>query len=128
MAERKIATPHPHADTQPFWDAANAGKLLLKKCQACGKLHYYPRARCPQCLSDKTEWVEAVGRGKIYTFAIVRTGPVPYVTAMVTLDEGITMLTSIVDCDMDRLAIGQAVRLVFKPSEGGQAVPMFTPA
>jgi uncharacterized OB-fold protein len=57
----------------------------------------------------------------------MRRVPVPYALAYVTLDEGVTMMTNIVDCDLDKIKIGQAVRLVFKPSEGGPPVPMFTP-
>jgi uncharacterized OB-fold protein len=57
----------------------------------------------------------------------MRRVPVPYALAYVTLDEGVTMMTNIVDCDLDAIRIGQRVRLVFKPSEGGPSVPMFTP-
>ncbi|MGH7102311.1 MAG: Zn-ribbon domain-containing OB-fold protein [Acetobacteraceae bacterium] len=53
--------------------------------------------------------------------------PVPYAIAYVTLQEGPTMLTNIVDCDFNALRIGMNVRLVFKPTAGGAALPMFTP-
>jgi len=53
--------------------------------------------------------------------------PVPYALAYVTLDEGVTMMTNIVDCDLDAIRIGQRVKVVFKPTEGGPPVPMFTP-
>jgi len=58
----------------------------------------------------------------------MRRAPVPYAIAYVTLAEGPTMMTNLVDCDLDAIKIGQAVKLVFKPSEGGSPVPMFTPA
>lgn len=65
----------------------------------------------------------------IYSYSIMRRGvPIPYCIAYVTLDEGVTMMTNIVDCDLDRVRIGQAVRVVFKTSVGGVAVPLFTPA
>ena len=73
-------------------------------------------------------WQEASGRGTVYTYSVMRRAPVPYCIAYVTLAEGPTMMTNIVDCDLDTVRIGQAVRLVFKPSEGGPPVPMFTPA
>ncbi len=129
MAEpRKIAAPAPDAETKPFWDAAGEGKLLLKRCRACGEVHYYPRAICPFCFSADTAWIAAAGRGVIYSYSVVRRGPSRYAIAYVTLDEGVTMMTNIVDCDVDHLAVGQNVRLVFRPSEGGPPVPMFTPA
>ena len=104
-------------------------RLLIKYCAACGDYHHYPRAICPHCFSDRTEWREAKGTGAIYTWSVLRRGvPVPYCIAYVTLDEGVTMLTNIVDCDLDAVRIGQRVRVVFKPSAGGPPVPMFAPA
>jgi len=126
--ERKIASPTVTPDTQPFWDAAAAGRLLVKRCTACGEAHHYPRPLCPFCGSDRTEWREASGRGSVYSYSVMRRAPVPYALAYVTLDEGVTMMTNIVDCDLDAIRIGQAVRVVFKPTEGGPPVPMFTPA
>jgi uncharacterized OB-fold protein len=126
-AERKIPAPEANPETRPFWEAAAAGRLLIGKCPACGKPHYYPRAICPFCGSAPTEWVAAAGRGIVYSYSVMRRLPVPYALAYVTLDEGVTMMTNIVDCDLDAIRIGQRVRLVFKPSEGGPPVPMFTP-
>ncbi|MGB7542453.1 MAG: OB-fold domain-containing protein, partial [Burkholderiales bacterium] len=106
---------------------AREGQLLLKRCTACGELHYYPRAICPFCSSERTEWVSAEGYGRIYSFSVMRRAAQPYAIAYVTLNEGITILTNLVDCDLDRLRIGDPVRLVFKPAEGGEMIPMFTP-
>jgi len=102
--------------------------LMIGKCNACGKVHYYPRAICPFCFSDRTELQQASGNGTVYTYSVMRRAPVPYAIAYVTLAEGPTMMTNIVDCDLDAIRIGQPVRLVFKPSDGGPPVPMFTPA
>ena len=125
--ERKIQAPQPNLETKAFWDAAAEGKLMIGKCTACGAVHYYPRAACPYCLSDKTELQQASGSGTIYTYSVMRRAPIPYAIAYVTLQEGVSMMTNIVDCDLDAIKIGQAVRLVFKPSDGGPPVPMFTP-
>jgi uncharacterized OB-fold protein len=122
-----IAAPPVNPETKPFWDAAAAGKLLIKKCASCGEFHYYPRTLCPFCFSDKTEWYAASGRGTVYSYSVMRRAPVPYAIAYVTLEEGVTMMTNIVDCDFDSIRIGQKVRLVFKASDGGPPVPMFTP-
>ena len=128
-SERTIPAPEPNPETKPFWDAAAEGKLLIKRCRACGEAHYYPRALCPHCFSAETAWQEAKGEGTIYSYSVVRRGAsVPYAIAYVTLAEGVTMMTNIVDCDLDTVRIGQRVRVVFKPSEGGPPVPMFTPA
>ena len=125
--ERKIQAPQPNLETKAFWDAAAEGKLMIGKCTACGAVYYYPRAMCPVCFSDKTQLQQASGNGTIYTYSVMRRAPIPYAIAYVTLAEGPTMMTNIVDCDLDKIRIGQAVRLVFKPSDGGPPVPMFTP-
>jgi hypothetical protein len=126
--ERTIIAPSPFPETMPYWEAARQGKLLLKHCAACGADHFYPRALCPFCFSDRTEWREAAGTGTIYSFSVMRRAEVPYAIAYVTLAEGPTMMSNIVDCDLDTIRIGQPVRVVFKPADNGQLVPMFTPA
>jgi uncharacterized OB-fold protein len=128
MAERTIPAPPMNPEVQPFFDAAKQGKLLVKRCAACGEFHHYPRAICPFCGSDRTEWKEASGRGVIYSWSVLRRVTPPYALAYVTLAEGPTMMTNIVDCDLDAIRIGQAVRVCFKPTEDGPPVPMFTPA
>jgi hypothetical protein len=127
-AQRTIPAPPVTPDTQAFWDAAAQGRLLIKTCTSCRQIHYYPRAICPGCGSDATEWLQASGRGTIYSYSVMRRVPVPYAIAYVTLEEGVSMMTNIVDGDLDAIRIGQAVRVVFKPTEGGPPVPMFTPA
>ena len=129
MSERKMPAPPVTPENKPFWDAAAEGRLLYKRCEACGEPHYYPRALCPFCLSDRTVWVQSAGNGTIYSFSPMRRGtPVPYAIAYVALDEGCTMMTNLVDCDFDALAIGQRVKVTFRPSEDGAPVPVFAPA
>ena len=127
-AQRKIPAPEPSPETQAFWDGAAQGRLLIKKCRSCGEVHYYPRALCPFCGSDATEWQAAAGTGTLYSYSVMRRAEVPYAIAYVTLDEGITMMTNLVDCDFDRLKIGQRMKVVFTPTDGGAPVPTFTPA
>ena len=124
MTEGRAMT---HAENQPFFDAAREGKLLIKRCLDCNELHYYPRALCPFCASARTEWLAAQGRGTIYSFSVMRRTQPPYAIAYVRLEEGVTVLTNLVDCDFDRLRIGDAVRVVFQP-KGEEIIPMFTPA
>ena len=125
--QRKIAAPVANVETRAYWDAANAGKLLVKTCRSCGQAHFYPRALCPFCFGE-TDWTETNGEGEIYSFSVMQRAPEPYTIAFVKLDAGPTMMTNIVDCDFGAIRIGQRVKLVFKPAENGQNVPMFTPA
>ena len=126
--ERVISAPVVTPEIAPYFEAAGQGKLLVKYCTDCNKYHAYPRALCPFCFSDKTEWREASGGGRIYSYSVLRRGvPVPYVLAYVTLDEGVTMVSNIVDCDFDKVRVNDRVRVVFKPSDGEWQVPVFTP-
>jgi uncharacterized OB-fold protein len=126
--DRKIPAPTPGLESQAFFDAAKDGRFLIKRCKACGKPHWYPRAVCPFCASEETEWVESPGKGAIYSYSVMRRAPEPFALAYVTLAEGPTVLANIVDCDFDALAIGQAVTFTFKPAENGTPVLMFKPA
>ena len=127
--ERKLADPMLNVGDERYFEAAKEGKLLLKKCASCGQVHHFPRGICPFCFSSKVDWVEAKGTGTIYSYSVSRrAGPVPYCIAYVTLDEGVTMMTNIVDCDLDTVRIGQKVKLTFKASPNGTAIAMFTPA
>jgi uncharacterized OB-fold protein len=125
---RKIPAPAINPENKAFFDAAAEGKLLIKKCDSCGRSHFYPRAICPHCFSDKTAWLEAKGTGTVYTWSVLRAVQDPYCIAYVTLEEGVTILTNIVDCDLDKVTVGMKVKAVFRPSEAGAPVPMFTPA
>lgn len=122
-----IGAPDSNPETKPFWDACAQNKLLVRRCVKCKKTHWYPRQLCPFCFSD-CEWIEASGKGKIYSLSVMERAPTPYVMAYVTLAEGTTMMTNIVDCDFKALKIGQDVTLKFVKSENGPPVPMFAPA
>ncbi|KPK56103.1 MAG: DNA-binding protein [Thiotrichales bacterium SG8_50] len=127
VEERTITAPPANPENARYFEAAGKGVLLVGKCNDCGEYHFYPRVMCPHCFSDQTEWVSAKGSGTVYTYSTMRRGvPAPYTIAYVTLDEGVSMMTNIVDCDTDALRIGDRVRLVFKTAEDGTAVPMFT--
>jgi uncharacterized OB-fold protein len=124
---RRIYPPAVTPETKRFWDAASEGKLLYGFCVACNEPHYYPRSLCPFCFSDKVEWREASGKAAIYTYSIMHRSPTgPYVIAYVTLAEGPSLLTNIVDSNFTAIKIGAAVKLVWKPSDGGPLVPFFS--
>ncbi len=126
--DRPWPAPQIYPDNAAFWEGTAAGELRVKHCDACGQPHWYPRSQCPLCMSDRTRWQAASGLGEIYTFSVCRrVGPQPYAIAYVRLDEGVTMLTNIVDCDLDTLRIGQRVQLVMKAATDGSMLPMFRP-
>ena len=125
---RTIPSPQPNPETEAFWAAAGEGRLMIGTCTSCGKAHWYPRSICPHCFSDQTELKEAAGTGEIYTISVMKRSKIPYAIAYVTLAEGPKMMTNLVDTDLDAIEIGQKVKVVFKETEDGPPVPMFTPA
>ncbi|PZU06484.1 OB-fold domain-containing protein [Sphingomonas sp.] len=129
LADRtNIVDPPVTAESQVFWDSADTGRFLLKRCPSCGRHNWYPRDPCPFCPSPVTDWVEGAGTATIYTYSHFARAPQPFVAAYVRLEEGPLMMTNIVGCDPGTLAIGQPVTLAFQRSVGGFAVPMFRPA
>jgi uncharacterized OB-fold protein len=128
ISTRKIPAPAVNVESKPFWDAAAEGRFLIKRCTACHKAHWYPRAICPFCFSDKTVWEASPGEGVIYTYSVMYRSPTgPYAIGYVILDEGPAVLTNFVDCDLKALAIGQKVKVRFQATEGGPPAPVFSP-
>src|SRR6202023_3269893 len=124
----KYPTPQGNPETKHFWEQTVEGKLLIKRCTACGEAHYFPRSICPFCFSDKTGWEETSGEGEIYTFSRMRkSANGPYAIGYVTLKEGPSLLTNFVDCVMDKMKIGQEAKVVFTTTDGAP-LPFFTPA
>jgi uncharacterized OB-fold protein len=125
--------PTPTTDSTPYWQASNAGKLVIQRCVACGRHQFYPRAFCTSCLAPHPEWVESSGLGRIYSYTICRipghpsmATKVPYAIAMIDLDEGVRMLTNIVDCDIDKVALGARVKTCFERINDEFNLPQFT--
>ena len=121
--------------TRPYWDGVEEGRLLLQQCGACGASQHYARPVCVRCHSSALEWREASGRGRIYAYSVVRRAPnpafqaiVPYVTAIVELEEGPRVFTNVVDADPEALAVGQPVTAVFREGPEGLRLPYFRPA
>ena len=134
---KEIAHPRPFADweTRGYWEGCARHELVLQRCGACGVVRHRPRALCPECHSDDTRWFEATGRGTVHTFTVTHQNQapafrdaVPYVLAYVDLEEGVRLLTNIVDCDPQQVTIGMPVKVDFADLEGGTAVPRFRPA
>jgi uncharacterized protein len=124
--------------TQPwsekFWEGTKEGKLLIQGCNDCKSKIFYPRKFCPECWSANLGWIEASGKAKIHTFSTAYSmvepkfmDELPYTIAYVDLDEGIRMMTRIVDCKPEDIKFDMAVEVVFQ-ERGGYFLPYFRPA
>jgi uncharacterized OB-fold protein len=128
--------PAPDPATHEYWEAAKKGELHMPKCTDCGKFHFYPRTLCPHCGSVKLDWQRCSGRGVVYSFTVVHRAPspafesdVPYVVAVIALEEGPHLMSSVINMAPDAVRIGQAVQVSFKDTGNGEVMlPVFEPA
>ena len=127
--------PRPTPETEAFWKGCRKQELLLQRCVDCSEFQFYPRIACATCSGDKLEWVKAGGQGKVLTFTIVRrpvseayAADVPYVVALIRLDEGPTMMSNIIQCDPETLQIGDPVQVLFENWSEDVSIPQFRPA
>jgi uncharacterized OB-fold protein len=130
-----IPSPPTTPWSAPYWEAARQGRLIIQRCHACEQYVFYPRRVCPFCFEDALDWVEATGRGEVYTYSVVENNApsafvdkMPYVIAVVILDEGVRLMSNIVECDPGRVHCGMAVEVTFAPVSGDVTLPVFRPA
>lgn len=125
-SDQLLQDPILNPGDEAYFEGTAKGKLLLKKCLDCGKVHHYPRAICPFCWSDKLEWQEASGNAEIYSFSTTHRGEgAPYCIAYVTLEEGPKILTNIVDENLEKIQIGLKVKLAFQKTVNNFFMPVF---
>ena len=132
---KPVPVPQPESDF--YWEKAKQHQLWLRQCNACGRAYFYPRDICPNCFSRDTTWVQSAGRGTLHAFAVVHRGPtpafrddVPYVAAIVELEEGVRLPTNLVDVEPDpaRIQVGMAVEVVFDDITEAISLPKFRPS
>ena len=123
--------PDPDATERPFYEAAAEGRLMIQECGACGHRQFYPRAICTACGAEPG-WIEASGRGEIYTFTVVRQfhappfkEELPYVVAMIALEEGVQMFGTVTDVAPEDARIGMPVEAYAVRVEEGIALPFW---
>jgi len=127
-----LPQPSPNGDSLPYWNATGERRLVIRHCKACGAKHFMPRHLCPTCWSDQLEWVESKGSGTVHSFSIVHRAPspafaakVPYVIAMIDLDDGPRMFANVVGPSALDVTIGDRVKLTFEERGDGAMLPQF---
>ncbi len=124
-----LPVPRETELSKPHWEACRRGELLVQQCQDCSAYIFTPEFACTQCLGDRLEWVTSSGKGTLYSFTVIHRPQrpefeVPYVAAIVELEEGWHMLSNIVDCDIDKVQVGLPLQVCFVP-RGDVVLPMF---
>ena len=125
--------PRPTSMSQPYWDGCREGELRVQRCNDCQTHVFIPQPACTSCFSEALEWVATSGRGSVYSYTIVHRPQrpqfkVPYVVAIVELEEGFHMLTNLIGVDPDTVRIGMAVEAEFVERSEAITLPYFRPA
>jgi uncharacterized protein len=127
--------PSPTPITAPFWAGLKEGRILVQNCQDCGGWVFYPRSHCSHCLSDRLEWRQVTGAATLYTFTITRqpTAPhfadeVPQLLAVVELEGGIRMTTTLVNVAESDIRVGMKLVPCFDPVSDEVTLLRFQPA
>ncbi len=134
MADYSKPLPLPSPESEPFWAGARDHKLLMQKCASCGEFWFPPGTICPHCGAQEFSWAETSGRGRVFTFVTFQRlynkawdGELPYVVAIVELEEGPRMLTGLTGIDAAEVVCDLAVRVVFDDVTPEVTLPKFTP-
>ena len=134
--EQRAILPVSQPESDYYWDQAASGKLVVQKCTDCSEAQFYPRVLCTSCGSKNLEWIESTGRGTLFTFAIVHQPPakefvdqVPYVAAIVELEEGVKMPSQVIGIEPtpEALRIGMPLEVVFEKLTADVSLPKFNP-
>jgi uncharacterized OB-fold protein len=125
-----IPKPVLDGDSKQYWEGLKKRELWVQQCNDCNQHIFYPRSICPHCFSEEINWVKSVGMGKIYSYTVVHRaiGPfkeqVPFVVAIVELDEGVRMMTRIKE-DSQQISIDQKVKIFFENVDEDLTLPYF---
>lgn len=118
--------PQPNAVTRRFWSSCKDGRFEFQRCTACGHAQFPPRLACAACHATVLDWQASAGRGEVYSFTVVHRAPldsfkadVPYMIAIVALEEGVRAMMNLRDADPATVTIGMPVEVFFEPTDDG---------
>lgn len=131
---RDAILPNITEENAPYWRSAREHSLKLPYCADCSRFFYPVQSRCPRCLGSELDWRKVSGRGRVYSWINVHQvyhpsfeSLVPYITAVVELEEGPRLVTNIVNCESGRIKVGLKVRVVYKDLNDECALVQFEP-
>jgi uncharacterized protein len=130
----RLDLPVTDTESAPFWEAARRKVFLIRRCNSCGQPHFYPRPFCPTCWSGDLSWEEAHGTGTLYAYSTVYftdlspfNERLPYVAAIVELDEGPRLMSNVVECELSELAVGMPLEVTFRQETNTITLPLWRP-
>jgi len=134
MEKRERPAPIVNTWARPFWDAAKEERLIIQQCDDCGKHVFYPRIACPHCAMGSLKWVEASGKGMVYSYTVVEANApsaflddMPFVVAVIRLEEGVQLLSNVIGCDPHSVECDMPVEVTFEKLNEEFTLPKFRP-
>ncbi|MGB9628742.1 MAG: Zn-ribbon domain-containing OB-fold protein [Thermodesulfobacteriota bacterium] len=134
MSNYKKPLPNMNDDNKEFWAGCKVHQLRFQRCQSCGHVRWPPSLFCPLCFSKETEWIVSEGKGRVYTYAVYHVAyhsgfenELPYVVAIVELEEGPRLLTNIVGCQPDEVTCEMPVEVTWEDITEEFSLPKFRP-
>ena len=134
MSEYTKPLPVPSKESQPYWDGLREHKLLMPCCDACGHFWFPPSLRCPRCSATKWSWTPTGGRGRIFSYVVYHrvyhpgfADEVPYVVAVIELDEGPRMISNVIGIAPDKIACDMRVEVAYESITSTFTLPKFKP-
>jgi len=124
--------PSPNPTTLPYWEACKRHELLIQECSLCGARQFYPRTMCSACSATELTWLQASGFGTVLSWTVVRhpvspayADDVPYVIALIELDEGPVMMAQVTHCEPESVQTGMPVEVCFEEWTEDITMPNF---
>jgi uncharacterized OB-fold protein len=134
MTEYLKPMPVPSVESKAYWEGLRSHRLLMPECGHCRHRWFPPSRLCPRCRSDGVGWSEVSGRGKVFSYVVFHrvydssfADDVPYVVALVELDEGPRLVSNIIGCAVDKVECEMPVRVQFEDIGGDMTLPKFVP-
>jgi uncharacterized OB-fold protein len=129
----EMPVPVPSRETAQFWAGAREGRLLMLRCDGCGRFSFPPSLACRHCDCERMTWTETSGRGTVFSYVVYHRvyhpafkDKVPYVVAVIALDEGPRLISNIVGVPLDEVRCDMPVTVVFEQVRDGIRIPKFT--
>ena len=134
MSDYKKPIPVPSDESKPYWAGLKEHKLLMPKCDDCGKYWFPPTQHCTHCSSKNWKWTQVSGRGKVFSFVVYHrvyhpgfADEVPYAVAVIALDEGPRMLSNISRCPVEKIVCDMPVEIDYVDITEDATIPKFRP-
>ncbi|MCY4487456.1 MAG: Zn-ribbon domain-containing OB-fold protein [Deltaproteobacteria bacterium] len=135
MSDYAKPIPTPSEDSQVYWEATKNHEMKLQQCRRCGAFRFPPGEVCPECTSDEYDWTPVSGKGRVFSFVIYHRAyqrgfadELPYVVAVIELDEGARMLSNVTGCKPEEVRCDMPVEVVYEDITDEVTLPKFRPA